>query len=225
MRSFSNSLFHAQARKISHEECFLVVAKIFRFIGIRIWFIYLYGGFLKWWYPTTIGFPTKKMIILGCFGGTTIWGNTHMMPVIIINRSWLQAAGNFGSENLTWKSREFPSQHWFYVVHDFCFLQKSSLVNYEFTAVFRIDLHCCWSTLGRDVLPWISFKRCVSPVYPTWVCLVVIGCQKHFRRSNCQSMARVVHMNGIQVKFRQMGSFYFLEEQARQVEHEFCWAD
>jgi len=29
-----------------------------------------------------------------------------------------------------------------------------------------------------------------------------------------QSGIRVVHMNGIQVKFRQMGSFYFLEEQA-----------
>ena len=34
------------------------------------------GGFLKWWYPTTMGFPTK-MIILGCFEGTSIWGNTH----------------------------------------------------------------------------------------------------------------------------------------------------
>jgi len=21
---------------------------------------YLYGGFLKWWYPTTMGVPTKK---------------------------------------------------------------------------------------------------------------------------------------------------------------------
>ena len=31
-----------------------------------------YRGFLKWWYPTTIGFPTK-MIILGCFGGTPIF--------------------------------------------------------------------------------------------------------------------------------------------------------
>ena len=31
-----------------------------------------YGCFLKWWvYPTTMGFPTK-MIILGCFGGTII---------------------------------------------------------------------------------------------------------------------------------------------------------
>ena len=29
---------------------------------------FTYGGFLKWWYPTTMGFPTK-MIILGCFGG------------------------------------------------------------------------------------------------------------------------------------------------------------
>ena len=29
------------------------------------------GGFLKWWVsPTTIGFPLK-MVILGCFGGTT----------------------------------------------------------------------------------------------------------------------------------------------------------
>ena len=31
----------------------------------------LYGCFLKWWYPTTMGF-LLKMIILGCFGGTTI---------------------------------------------------------------------------------------------------------------------------------------------------------
>ena len=27
-------------------------------------------GFLKWWYPTTLDFPTKT-IILGYFGGTT----------------------------------------------------------------------------------------------------------------------------------------------------------
>ena len=30
-----------------------------------------YGGFLKWWYPTTRVF-LLKMIILGCFRGTTI---------------------------------------------------------------------------------------------------------------------------------------------------------
>ena len=35
------------------------------------------GGFLKWWYPKTMGFPTK-MIILGCFGGTPIFGNIHI---------------------------------------------------------------------------------------------------------------------------------------------------
>ena len=27
----------------------------------------LNGGFLKWWYPTTIGCPLQKMIISGCF--------------------------------------------------------------------------------------------------------------------------------------------------------------
>ena len=32
----------------------------------------VYGGFLKWWYPTTMGVFLLKMIILGCFGGTTI---------------------------------------------------------------------------------------------------------------------------------------------------------
>ena len=32
----------------------------------------VYGGFLKWWYPTTMGFFLLKMIILGCFGGTII---------------------------------------------------------------------------------------------------------------------------------------------------------
>ena len=30
-----------------------------------------YGGFLKWWYPTIMGFPTKNYLF-GCFGGTTI---------------------------------------------------------------------------------------------------------------------------------------------------------
>ena len=30
--------------------------------------IYIYGGFLKWWYPTTMGFPTKKDHF-GVFGG------------------------------------------------------------------------------------------------------------------------------------------------------------
>ena len=40
------------------------------------------GGFLQWWYPTTMGFPTKKMTILRCFGGTTIYGNTQIVMKI-----------------------------------------------------------------------------------------------------------------------------------------------
>ena len=28
----------------------------------------LYGGFLKWWYPTTMGFPTKNDHFGGCLG-------------------------------------------------------------------------------------------------------------------------------------------------------------
>ena len=35
-------------------------------------------GFLKWWYPTTICFPTKNDQHLGCFGDTTILGNPHI---------------------------------------------------------------------------------------------------------------------------------------------------
>ena len=36
-------------------------------------FFRVYGCFLKWWYPTTMGFPIKNDHI-GCFGGTTIFG-------------------------------------------------------------------------------------------------------------------------------------------------------
>ena len=34
--------------------------------------VYIYGGFLKWWYPTTIGFPTKN----DHFG--VFWGYHHL---------------------------------------------------------------------------------------------------------------------------------------------------
>ena len=37
-----------------------------------------YGGFLKLWYPTTIGFPTKNDHFGVWNGGTTIQGNTHI---------------------------------------------------------------------------------------------------------------------------------------------------
>ena len=40
--------------------------------------VYIYGGFLKWWYPTTIGFPTKNDHFGVWNGGTTILGNTHI---------------------------------------------------------------------------------------------------------------------------------------------------
>ena len=33
----------------------------------ELFFLPLYGGFPKWWYPKTMGCPAK-MIILGCFG-------------------------------------------------------------------------------------------------------------------------------------------------------------
>ena len=35
-------------------------------------YIYVFGGFLKWWYPTTIGFPTKN----DHFG--LFWGYHHL---------------------------------------------------------------------------------------------------------------------------------------------------
>ena len=76
-----------------------------------------------------------------------------------------------------------------YAVHCFCCLQKSSLVSYKFTAVVRIAHHFLKYILGRSSARNLPSTR---PIV---------------------SMARVVHMNGIQVKFRQMGSFYFLEEQ------------
>ena len=41
----------------------------------------LYGGFLKWWYPTTMGFPTKNDHF-GVFWGTTIFGNTHILFIL-----------------------------------------------------------------------------------------------------------------------------------------------
>ena len=37
----------------------------------------VYGGFLRWWYPTTMGFPTKNDHF-GVFWGTTIFGNIHI---------------------------------------------------------------------------------------------------------------------------------------------------
>ena len=40
-----------------------------------------YGWFLKWWYPTTIGFPTKNEPFWGVWGGTTILGTPHIYHI------------------------------------------------------------------------------------------------------------------------------------------------
>ena len=51
----------------------------------RIKYIWTYGGFLKWWYPTTFGFPTKN----DHFG--MFWGYHHLRkrPYIILYGSEL----------------------------------------------------------------------------------------------------------------------------------------
>ena len=59
--------------------------------------VWSYGCFLKWWVsPTTMGFPTKNDQHLGCFGGPTILGNTHIwriryvtyMTIMFLHLSW-----------------------------------------------------------------------------------------------------------------------------------------
>ena len=51
--------------------CFLVTSPNFR--GIHVYMVYnIYGDFLKWWYPTTMGFPTKNEH----FG--VFWGYHHL---------------------------------------------------------------------------------------------------------------------------------------------------
>ena len=41
----------------------------------------LYGGFLKWWYPTTMGFPTKNDQQLGCEMGVPPFKETPIQLV------------------------------------------------------------------------------------------------------------------------------------------------
>ena len=43
----------------------------------------VYGCFQKWWYPTTMGFPTKNDHFR-CFGGTPIFGNTHITQMTLV---------------------------------------------------------------------------------------------------------------------------------------------
>ena len=51
--------------------------------------IYIYGGFLKWWVsPTNPWVFLLKMTILGCFGDTTVLGNTHIFTYQVIQPPW-----------------------------------------------------------------------------------------------------------------------------------------
>ena len=50
--------------------CRFLVEKLGGCLGV-FWVGSIYGGFLKWWYPITMGFPAKHDHF-GVFGGTTI---------------------------------------------------------------------------------------------------------------------------------------------------------
>ena len=45
---------------------------------------FTYGGFVKWWYPTSMGFPTKNDHF-GVSWGTTIFGNIHIYTAVVQN--------------------------------------------------------------------------------------------------------------------------------------------
>ena len=77
--------------------------------------IWVYGGFLKWWYPTTIGFPTKN----DHFG--VFWGYHHLrkhpytvvIPEIITAQSWPGGSSDPDSSSswyhhIFWKTRNCP---------------------------------------------------------------------------------------------------------------------
>ena len=73
---------------------------------------WLYGCFLKWWYPTTIGFPAKNdhfAVFLGVspFKETTIWSLVmlyHEAPEIS-NRTWLSSCGR-KPQDITWSGAD-----------------------------------------------------------------------------------------------------------------------
>ena len=73
-------------------------------------------GFPKWWYPTTMGFPTKTDRF-GVFWGTTIFGNTHMVYIDPLTNplqtSWdilyyRESIGNLGKFYLDCKGEITP---------------------------------------------------------------------------------------------------------------------
>ena len=46
--------------------------------GKKAVFIYINGDFLKWWYPKTMGFPTKNDRLGGVFGVPPFRENTQI---------------------------------------------------------------------------------------------------------------------------------------------------
>ena len=58
-----------------------------------------FGCFLKWWYPSTMGFPTKNDHFGVEIGGTPIFGNTHLGLIYSFpdnhgSGKWLYLRGN-----------------------------------------------------------------------------------------------------------------------------------
>eukprot|EP00434_Breviolum_minutum_P021078 symbB.v1.2.018597.t2/scaffold1489.1/size143467/5 len=99
-------------------------------------------------------------------------------------------------------------------VHDDCELPDISLpipvtIDIWTTSSNICELHHTMETEPKEVtVEWSGPIACLSVhVDRRWA-------KQQEEQTVGQSGIRVVHMNGIQVKFRQMGSFYFLEEQA-----------
>ena len=67
--------FPKPKKKVVHVILVVTIWKfwvIYRLDPSYTQFVYLFGGFLKWWYPTTMGFPTKN----DPFG--VFWGYHHL---------------------------------------------------------------------------------------------------------------------------------------------------
>ena len=71
----------------------------------------LYAGFLKCWYPTTMGFPTKNDQHLGCFD--VFWGYRHLRkhPYNLNSKIPTAKSPRFWSL-LTWKACQTPGHGW-----------------------------------------------------------------------------------------------------------------
>ena len=60
-----------------------------------------FGGFLKWWYPTTMGFPTKNDQNLGCEMGVPPFKETPIWPVRGDHLMWPQISSPYPPPEFT----------------------------------------------------------------------------------------------------------------------------